>query len=52
MAALWNIPVIFVCENNHYGKLRCLVMLAKHVASPDTTDTRGSMILSYICSLR
>ncbi len=19
MAALWNIPIVFICENNHYG---------------------------------
>ena len=27
MAGLWELPVVFICENNHYGALRprCLI---------------------------
>ena len=23
MSGLWDLPVVFICENNHYGDTRC-----------------------------
>jgi len=40
MSGLWNIPVIFVCENNHYG----MGTAEWRAAKSSTFYTRGDYI--------
>lgn len=35
MAAIWNLPVVFVCENNNYG---ISMSQARHQAIKDVSD--------------
>ena len=46
MAALWDLPVVFVCENNQYGEYTA----SKHVTSGDMLDRGRAFGLSSVRS--
>ena len=46
IAALWDLPCIFVCENNHYGEQGCLGWATRQAGSGYFVLARGHALVT------